>query len=89
MRLTMPPSKEEIPGAYSCKTGILGRLRRGHREAAPLAGSGQAEAYLKGFDGDLYGKTVRLFPQKFLRPVMRFSSAEALQTQLREDAEKI
>ena len=49
----------------------------------------KAEAYLKGFDGDLYGKTVRLFPQKFLRPVMRFSSAEALKTQLREDAEKI
>jgi len=45
----------------------------------------KTEAYLSGFDGDLYGTTVRIYPQKFYRPVVKFSSAEELKNQLRKD----
>lgn len=45
----------------------------------------KVEAYLDGFDGDLYGQTVRVYPQKFYRPVRKFSSAEELSEQLERD----
>ena len=47
------------------------------------------EAHLIGFSGDLYGKTVRVYPTKFLRPIERFSSPEELQRQLQRDKECI
>lgn len=43
------------------------------------------EAYLDGFSGDLYGEPVRVYPTEFLRPVVRFPSAEALKEQLQRD----
>ena len=49
----------------------------------------KVEAYLKGFEGDLYGETVRVHFEKFLRPVMKFSSKEELKNQLKEDIAKI
>ena len=45
----------------------------------------KTEAYLDGFSGDLYGADVRIFPGRFLRPVRRFESAEALREQLGRD----
>lgn len=45
----------------------------------------KAEAYLDGFSGDLYGKTVRLFPTEFYRPVIGFSDADGLKAQLETD----
>lgn len=47
----------------------------------------KVEAYLKGFDGDLYGAEVRIYFTEFLRPVMKFSGKEALQAQLLKDIE--
>ena len=47
------------------------------------------EAYLSGFSGDLYGQTVRIFPQEFYRPVTAFPSAAALRTQLAKDKERL
>ncbi len=49
----------------------------------------KAEAYLHGFSGDLYGADVRIFPERFLRPVMKFESAEALRAQLERDREEL
>lgn len=43
------------------------------------------EAYLDGFSGDLYGTYVRVYPTGFLRPIRKFSSAEALKEQLSQD----
>lgn len=43
------------------------------------------EACLFGFDGDLYGKPVRFFFSKRLRPEVRFEHAQALKTQLAKD----
>jgi len=47
------------------------------------------EAWLKDFSGDLYGKTVHVYPQAFLRPVRRFASAEDLKEQLEKDRRSI
>lgn len=43
------------------------------------------EAYLDGFSGDLYGAVVRIYPLKFVRPIQKFPSAEALKEQLQND----
>lgn len=45
----------------------------------------KAEAYLKGFQGDLYGKTVEIYPRRFLREIQTFPSQEALKEQLGRD----
>lgn len=49
----------------------------------------KTEAYLHGFDGDLYGKTVRIFPTDFLRPIVKFASADELKGQLKKDLETL
>ena len=43
------------------------------------------EAYLEGFSGNLYGETVRVFPETYYRPTTAFPSAEALREQLAKD----
>ncbi|MDE5897294.1 MAG: hypothetical protein K2H43_05745, partial [Clostridia bacterium] len=47
------------------------------------------ETFLKGFDGDLYGATVRIYPTEFLRPIQKFSSRAELESQLRRDIRRI
>ena len=49
----------------------------------------KVEAHLKGFSGDLYGATVRIYPTQFLRPIQKFDSEEELKNQLRKDIEAI
>lgn len=43
------------------------------------------EAHLVGFSGNLYGEAVHVYFTKFLRPIMKFSSAEELKEQLEKD----
>ncbi|MBR5900657.1 MAG: riboflavin biosynthesis protein RibF [Clostridia bacterium] len=43
------------------------------------------EAHLIGYEGDLYGKTVTLFIDGFLREIIKFASAEKLKEQLKKD----
>ncbi len=59
--------------------------------ARPTFGVGERkiEAHLIGFQGDLYGATVRLYPTEFLRPIEKFSSPEALRIQLEKDRERL
>lgn len=46
------------------------------------------EAHLMGFEGDLYGEEVRVYPTEYLRPIERFASSEELKRQLQRDKEK-
>ena len=46
------------------------------------------EPWLLDFDGDLYGKTLRLEFHAFLRPEEKFASLDALKTQIQKDAAK-
>jgi riboflavin kinase/FMN adenylyltransferase len=43
------------------------------------------EAYLFGFDGDLYGREIEVALHHFLRPEVKFDSLEALRAQMAED----
>jgi riboflavin kinase/FMN adenylyltransferase len=45
------------------------------------------EAYLLGFDGDLYGEAVRVSFAEHLRAEQRFDSVEALIAQMKADVE--
>jgi riboflavin kinase/FMN adenylyltransferase len=55
---------------------------------APVGESPKVEAYLLGFSGELYGKTVFLELRGYLRPYMTFDDSEALRLQIREDVER-
>jgi len=44
------------------------------------------EAHLFDFDGDLYGRELRLAPRQFLRSEVKFEGPEPLKMQLRKDA---
>ena len=52
-------------------------------EKAPLA-----ETYIIGFGGDLYGKTVQVSLERFIRPEKRFDSIEELRKQIARDTEE-
>jgi riboflavin kinase/FMN adenylyltransferase len=44
-----------------------------------------AETYIIGYDGDLYGQTVAVYFDKFLRAETKFESAEKLKEQIDRD----
>lgn len=50
---------------------------------------GKIEVHLKGFSGNLYGKTIRIFPAEYLRPIQKFSTEEELKNQLKKDIQRI
>lgn len=45
----------------------------------------RVEAHLVDFNGDLYGKTVKISLLKYLRPIRKFDSEQALKQQLQRD----
>ncbi len=47
------------------------------------------ETYLDGFSGDLYGKTLTVRFKRFLREIKKFSSAEELKEQLKNDIRRV
>lgn len=46
------------------------------------------EVYLYDFQGDLYGQTLTVQIQKFIRPPIKFDNLEALKDQLQKDQER-
>lgn len=47
------------------------------------------ETYLDGFDGDLYGKTLKIEFIRYLRDVQKFDGVDALKKQLEEDLRRV
>ncbi len=47
------------------------------------------ETYLDGFDGDLYGKTIKIAFVRYLRDVQKFSGADELKKQLTQDIGRV
>ncbi len=94
LNLSAPPEKllppdgvyggyAETPrGNYPCIVNVGARPTFGVEER-------KVEAYLDGFSGDLYGETVRIYPEEFFRGIQKFGSAEALTAQLRRDIERL
>ena len=81
-------------GVYACRARTGGRrvARRPSTSACgPMFESGRGElieAYLLDFDGDLYGKPLRVEFLKRLRGERRFASVDALVEQMRRDVEE-
>ena len=48
-------------------------------------GAPTIEAHLIGYEGDLYGKTLRVKCLRYLRPERRFGSLDQLKAQLQKD----
>lgn len=68
---------------YSAATNV------GVRPTVDDAGTVTAEGTLLDFNGELYGKTVRMEFYRHLRPEQKFESLEALRTQVLHDIETI
>lgn len=77
-------------GVYASRASIGGKLYHSITNIGvhPTIG-GQlhplAETHVLGFEGDLYGKVVRVSLHKFIRPEVKFASQEELQAQLQRD----
>ena len=60
----------------------------GSRPTVDCADRILAEPHLFDFNGDLYGKEVRVEFHKFLRPEVRFASVDELKIQIGKDREE-
>ena len=70
------------PRAWLCM------LNQGVHPTAP-EGKPTIEAHILDFEGDLYGREVRVEYLRFLRPERRFPTLDALTEQLRQDREGV
>lgn len=61
-------------------------VNQGTHPTAP-GGKPTVEAHILDFQGDLYGKRVRVEYRQWLRPEQRFESLDALKAQLARDVE--
>ena len=84
--------KEKFPlkqGVYETRVCVDGKTYKGitNYGARPTFDNAQVltETYLDGFNGDLYGKILKVDFLRYLRPVTKFSSADELKTQLELD----
>ena len=96
----IPTANLELPeglvqpkfGVYACKTVLEGKeyLAATNVGKRPTVGGEKVtvEPWILDFAGDLYGKTLTLVFYKFLRPEQKFENLDALQGQIRRDAEK-
>lgn len=80
-------------GVYCSRVKINGKSYTGVTNIGvkPTVGSEPvplAETYILSFSGDLYGKTVQVGLERFIRPEMRFESVEALRRQIAADTEE-
>lgn len=85
-----PPEKFPLKeGVYAIHAELNGKTYRGIANFGPCPTFGvedrKAEAYFDGFHGDLYGKTVDLVFDGYLRDIRKFPDKAALAAQLRED----
>jgi len=96
INLGLPPeSVIPAPGIYAGRAhgdtlgaNVPAAISIGVRPTFEDAGDLRVEAYLIGFDGDLYGQTVTLEFLERLRDEVKFDSVEALQRQMRADVEQ-
>jgi riboflavin kinase / FMN adenylyltransferase len=92
-----PPVEIVVPpaGIYAARAVLddgreaAAAVSIGVRPTFEEAGELKVEAHLIGFDGDLYGRTVRLAFLARLRDEERFESPEALVEQMQRDVEAV
>lgn len=93
VNLNIPADKIVISGVFGGICEFDGGIRKAiiNVGAQPTFGceGSVVEAHLLNFDGDLYGKTVKVALNKFLRHVRKFGSAAELKTQMQQDLEAV
>ena len=76
-------------GVYACKVTVDGKeyMAVTNVGTRPTVGGERVtvEPYLINFDGDLYGKTIRVAFHQFLRPERKFASLEELQEEIQKN----
>ena len=77
-------------GVYAVRAEVDGTIRNGvanagSRPTVTDRAERFLEVYLFGFDGDLYGKTLRVELVQFLREEKKFDSVDALRRQIEQD----
>jgi riboflavin kinase / FMN adenylyltransferase len=82
------------PGIYAATAAVEGRavpaaVSIGVRPTFEADGDLRVEAHLIGWEGDLYGRSLRLSFLERLRDELKFDSAEALQRQMRDDVAQV
>lgn len=80
-------------GVYATRVTVDGTTYNavtnvGVRPTVDPDGAVTAESFLLDFDGDLYGKTLRLDFYKFLRPEQQFADFDALSRAIRENVQQ-
>jgi riboflavin kinase/FMN adenylyltransferase len=61
----------------------------GSKPTVDYAGEPLLESYIDGFNGEIYGKTVKVLPKKYLRTEKKFDSLKKLKLQIEEDKLKL
>ncbi len=92
------PSDKLIPrqGVYSVKVfgicpeqkNILGVMNIGNRPTVD-GQSMSVEVHIFDWEGDLYGKTISVSLESFIRPERKFESLDALKVQIAQDCETV
>ena len=84
--------KEKFPlkqGVYETRVCLDGKAYKciTNYGARPTFDNAQVltETYLDGFDGDLYGKTLKIEFVRYMRPVQKFGGVDELKEQLKKD----
>jgi len=82
------------PGVYHAQTEVNGRLYNammnvGVRPTVSSEGMTTVEANILGYNGDLYGATLRFTLHRFIREERKFSSLEELKMQLEKDKKTV
>lgn len=97
-RLGMPTINQQLPadlalprfGVYASCVEVNGHVQYGVTNIGvrPTVGADTplAETWIDGFDGDLYGQHLRVYPVTFLRDERTFDTLDDLRTQIARDA---
>lgn len=85
------PENHVVPkfGVYATRLEIGGKVYSGATNVGvkPTFGSDKilSETFIQDFDGDLYGKDIKLEFLEFVRPEKKFDGAESLKAQIEKD----
>ncbi|HLJ70257.1 MAG TPA: bifunctional riboflavin kinase/FAD synthetase [Roseiarcus sp.] len=91
--IALAPTNRLAHGVYAVRATAAGKrfdgvASFGTRPTVEGAGAPLLEVFLFDFSGDLYGKTMDVAFEAYLRPELKFESLEALKARMAEDVER-
>ncbi len=79
------PPREGVYSGWVPALGLPAAIHLGQRPTLESAGERTVEVHILDWQGDLYGQTVTVTLERFLRPAQKFASLQALQEQIARD----